>query len=146
MNNAWLSKDKFNLAPNVVKCTQRFNHVKAFACTFFIAGLILGHQRNCQGAIAEHATASPLALHQAGQGPHPRVAHSQRLMELNNLHGALAVLSGLQSAAVHRLTRMWEVGLFCCLLPAARCPMPAVLCLICNARDLMSARAQGLLA
>jgi len=39
----------------------------------------------------------------------------QRLLDLNNLHSVMAVLSALQSAPVYRLVKTWSVSDLHCL-------------------------------
>lgn len=37
---------------------------------------------------------------------------SQKLCDMNNLHAVMAVVSGLQSAPIFRLTKTWAVSIF----------------------------------
>ncbi|KAL8621118.1 hypothetical protein ACOMHN_048160 [Nucella lapillus] len=83
---AWTTKEKLMKAPNVVAFTRRFNHVN-----FWVQREIL----NCQTL----KTRSDALSH--------FIKTCKRLLDLNNLHGAKAVLSALQSAAIFRLNHTW---------------------------------------
>ena len=84
---AWTKKDKFAAAPNVVDFTRRFNHL-----SFWVTREVLH-----AGTLNERALLLGYFVKLAKQ-----------LKEHNNLHGALAVVSALRSAPIHRLTKTWQ--------------------------------------
>ena len=84
---AWTKKDKFTAAPNVVDFTRRFNHL-----SFWVTREVLH-----AGTLDERALLLGYFVKLARQ-----------LKEHNNLHGALAVVSALRSAPIHRLTKTWH--------------------------------------
>ena len=83
---AWTSKEKRIKAPHVVEFTGRFNHVN-----LWVQKEILSHQTT--------RTRSDVLAHFI------RVA--KKLLDLNNVHAVMAVLSALQSAAIFRLFETW---------------------------------------
>jgi hypothetical protein len=85
---AWTTKEKLTLAPNVVAFTRRFNHLN-----FLVQKEILSAKSaRLRSDIMAHF-----------------IKVAKRLLELNNLHSVMAVLSALQSAPVYRLVKTWSM-------------------------------------
>ncbi|XP_065919067.1 ras-specific guanine nucleotide-releasing factor RalGPS2-like isoform X2 [Dysidea avara] len=84
---AWSKKDKNITAPNIVAFTKRFNQV-----CFWVVKEVL-NERNLR-LRAEIITQF--------------IKIAKRLLDLNNLHGLMAIISGLQSAPIHRLSATWK--------------------------------------
>lgn len=85
---AWTAKKKHELCPNVVNFTKRFNQV-----SFWVQSEIL---------------ASNTAKNRAEKIVH-FIRIARKLLEINNLNSLKAVVSGLQSAPIYRLSKTWNV-------------------------------------
>lgn len=100
IHNAWTKPTKAKLAPGLTALTERFNTV-----SFWVASEILGaasykpSQRDTPEA-REGVRLQAKRLKKA-------VKLLQRLVELNNFHDAVAIVSGLNLACVQRLKRVW---------------------------------------
>eukprot|EP00794_Sanderia_malayensis_P016243 gene16243-17882_t len=85
---SWSTKKKFELTPNVVNFTRRFNHV-----SFWVTRETLNANTAKQRAeIISHF-----------------IKIAKRLLELNNIHTLKAIVSGLQSAPIYRLIKTWSL-------------------------------------
>ncbi|ESO10305.1 hypothetical protein HELRODRAFT_91957, partial [Helobdella robusta] len=85
---AWTRKDKMTCAPNVVALTCRFNQLN-----FLVQREILS---------SKSAKSRCDILSQF-------IKVAKKLLELNNLHSLMAVLSALQSAPIYRLSKTWTL-------------------------------------
>ena len=84
----WTGKKKYDLCPNIVKFTKRFNQV-----SFWVTTEILDNNTaKIRAEIVTHFI---------------RVA--KKLLELNNLNSLKAVVSSLHSAPIHRLAQTWHL-------------------------------------
>ncbi|XP_014888383.1 ras-specific guanine nucleotide-releasing factor RalGPS2 isoform X2 [Poecilia latipinna] len=84
----WNKKEKHSSAPNVVAFTRRFNQT-----SFWVVREIL-HAQTLK------IRAEVLSLY---------IRTAKKLCDMNNLHAVMAVVSGLQSAPIFRLTKTWAL-------------------------------------
>ncbi|CAB1331991.1 unnamed protein product, partial [Coregonus sp. 'balchen'] len=82
----WNKKEKHSSAPNAVAFTRRFNQT-----TFWVVREIL-HAQTLK------IRAEVLSLY---------IRTAKKLCDINNLHAVMAVVSGLQSAPIYRLSKTW---------------------------------------
>ncbi|XP_077302364.1 ral GEF with PH domain and SH3 binding motif [Arctopsyche grandis] len=83
---AWTKKNKSIIAPNVVNFTKRFNQVSFWT----VEEILTGSTAKRRSEILSHF-----------------IKVAQKLLEMKNIHSLFAVVSGLHSASIYRLTSTW---------------------------------------
>ncbi|XP_062308772.1 ras-specific guanine nucleotide-releasing factor RalGPS2 [Osmerus eperlanus] len=84
----WNKKEKHSSAPNAVAFTRRFNQT-----SFWVVREILHAQTlKIRAEVLSHY-----------------IRTAKKLCDMNNLHAVMAVVSGLQSAPIYRLTKTWAM-------------------------------------
>ena len=84
----WTGKKKYDVCPNVVNFTKKFNQV-----SFWVTTEILDNQT---AKMRAHKVTHFIRI-------------AKKLMDLNNLNSSKAVVSSLYSAPIHRLTKTWNL-------------------------------------
>ncbi|XP_057289399.1 ras-specific guanine nucleotide-releasing factor RalGPS2-like isoform X2 [Hydractinia symbiolongicarpus] len=84
----WTSKKKYEICPNVVNFTKRFNQV-----SYWVTREVLNSNT------AKNRAEKLIYL----------IKVAKKLFDLNNLNSLKAVVSGLQSAPIYRLTKTWNL-------------------------------------
>mmetsp|Transcript_32085 Transcript_32085/g.89814 ORF Transcript_32085/g.89814 Transcript_32085/m.89814 type:complete len:616 (+) Transcript_32085:50-1897(+) len=88
LGQSWNKKDKEKRAPNITGLTRRFNNMSRWISTQIV---------------------SEMNLRRRAQVLDFFIRVGEELNELNNFHGITEIISGLQSAAVFRLKKTWEL-------------------------------------
>ncbi|XP_074894691.1 ras-specific guanine nucleotide-releasing factor RalGPS2 isoform X1 [Buteo buteo] len=92
----WNKREKYSSAPNAVAFTRRFNH-KTMNSSHYVSFWV----------VREILHAQTLKIRAEVLSHYIKTA--KKLYELNNLHALMAVVSGLQSAPIFRLTKTWAL-------------------------------------
>ncbi|XP_059840858.1 ras-specific guanine nucleotide-releasing factor RalGPS2 isoform X3 [Hypanus sabinus] len=103
----WNKKEKHSSSPNVVAFTRRFNH---FQNNKKGKGPEAKDWAPCMVSfwvVREVLTAQTLKIRAEVLSHYVKTA--KKLYEINNLHALMAVVSGLQSAPIFRLTKTWAL-------------------------------------
>eukprot|EP00004_Rigifila_ramosa_P020208 TRINITY_DN5232_c0_g1_i1.p1 TRINITY_DN5232_c0_g1~~TRINITY_DN5232_c0_g1_i1.p1 ORF type:complete len:1294 (+),score=320.90 TRINITY_DN5232_c0_g1_i1:317-3883(+) len=87
LTQAWNSRDKETAAPHITKLIARFNDVSSWVAT-------------------EIVSQSNLKTRTRTLRRFIKIAHA--LKELNNLNGAMAIITGLGMTSIHRLKKTWK--------------------------------------
>lgn len=107
---AWQKPNKTELAPNICALTQRFNVMSSWLADMIVET----YGRAAHSAVLEKAVevlkvnddVSPIPSPPSG-GTDVHDDGAQALFKLNNFNSAMALMSGINNAAVQRLKNLW---------------------------------------
>ena len=92
ISGGWTNKNRDELAPNIAEFTYRFNMI----CLWTQREILSLDKTSKRAEVIEHF-----------------LWISKKLIVLNNIHACFAITSALLSQSIYRLSKTWNVSMWC---------------------------------